>query len=156
MVEENSVFYVIDVLEARRMLEAHRIVVLAAEARKVRDSLLEEVPDGSLGDPEPARGENNPTDRLVLDDVLAGKPEFVALRRAIVGLPRDMREKLWAVIQIGRGDAAILDWHEVLATGSALSDNDIADKMISEPELEKCLHQGLYELGVAGAASNAG
>jgi hypothetical protein len=156
MVEENSVLYVLDVLEARRMLETHRIVVLAAEARKVRDSVQEEVPDPNPCEPEPVPGQHNPAGSLALTDDLAGKPEFVALRRAIAGLPRDMREKLWAVMQIGRGDAAIVDWDKVLATGSALGDDDIADYMISEPNLENCLHKGLYELGVAGAAGNVG
>ena len=50
MVEKNSVLYVLDVLEAHRMLEAHRIVLLAAEARKVRDSLLEAVPGSAQVD----------------------------------------------------------------------------------------------------------
>lgn len=67
----------------------------------------------------------------------------------------DIRELLWAVIQVGRGDAAIVDWDKVLATGSALSDDDIADNMVSEPDLENCLHKGLYELGVARAAGDA-
>lgn len=156
MAEENSMPYVLDVLEARRTLAAHRIVVLAAQARKVRDSLLEEVPDAGLGESEPALGAHNPAGSLVLNEVLAGKPEFVALRRAIDELPRDMRELLWAVIRIGRGDAAILDWDEVLATGSVLSDDHIADDMVSEPDLEDCLHKGLYELGAARAAGNAG
>jgi len=47
------------------------------------------------------RGEHNPAGSLVLNGVLAGKPEFVALRQATAELLRDIR---------GRGDAAILDW----------------------------------------------
>jgi Protein of unknown function (DUF3775) len=147
MVEERSLLYVLDVREARRTLDTHRIVVLAAEARKVRDSILEALADA-------APGQHKAASSPVLSDGLAAKPEFVALRRAIAELPRDMREKLWAVMQIGRGDAAIVDWDKVLATGSELGDDDIADHMISEPDLENCLHKGLYELGVAGAAGN--
>ena len=156
MVKENYMLYRLDVLEARRMLAAHCIVLLAAEARKARDSLLEEVEDAALAEPGPVHAEHNPTSSLVLNEVLAGKPEFLALRRAIAELPRDVREKLWAVMQVGRGDAPILLWDEVLARGSALPDDDIADDMVSEPDLENCLRKGLYELGVAGAAGNVG
>lgn len=148
MAGENPVLYELDVLEARRIAD------LAADARQVRDALLEEVPDAKLGEPKPARGEHNPASSLVLNGVLAGKPEFVALRQAIVELPSDVREKLWAVMQIGRGNAAIVDWDSVLATGSALSDDDIADRMVSEPDLESCLHKGLYQLGVARPRGN--
>jgi hypothetical protein len=154
MVEENSALYVLDAHEARRTLETYRIVVLAAQARKARGSLLEEVRDAAPGEPKPAPGQHNPAASLALSGGFTAKPEFVALRRAIVELPRDMREKLWAVMQIGRGNAAIADWDEVLATGSALGDDDIADHMISEPDLEDCLHKGLYALGVAGVPGN--
>jgi hypothetical protein len=121
MVEGNSVLYVLDVLEARRMLGTRRVAVLAGEARKVRDSMLEELPAASLGQLERAPGAHNSAASFTLNDVLARKPEFIALRRAIVELPRDMRELLWAVMQIGRGDAAIVAWDKVLATGSTLT-----------------------------------
>ena len=95
MAEEIAMLHELDALEVRRIAD------LAADARNVRDSLLEEAPDASLGEPKPARGEHNPASSLVFNGVLAGKPEFVALRQAIAELLRDIR---------GRGDAAILDW----------------------------------------------
>ncbi len=148
MAEGTSALHALDVLETRR------IANLAAAARKVRDSLLEVVSDASLREPKPVRGEHNPAGGLVLNDVLAKQPEFVALGRAITELPRDMREKRWAVSQIGPADAAILEWDAALATGSVPSDDKIADKMVSEPDLESCLDRGLYELGAARPAGN--
>ena len=132
------------------VLEARRIADLAWDARKVRDRLLEKVPDEELGEPLPARGEHNPSGALALNGVLAAEPEFVALREAITALPRDIREKLWVVAQVGRGDIAILGWDEALAATSALSDDDIVAGMIAEPDLHEQLRKGLYELGVAG------
>ena len=41
------------------VLEARQIADLAADARRVRDRLLEKVPDGKLGEPMSARGEHN-------------------------------------------------------------------------------------------------
>ena len=86
------------------VLEARQIADLASEARKVRDRLLEKVRDVELGEPVPARGEHNPAAALALNGVLATEPEFVALREAIAALPRDIREKLWVMEQICRGD----------------------------------------------------
>ena len=93
------------------------------------------------------RGEHNPAGSLVLNGVLAGKPEFVALRQATAELLRDIR---------GRGDAAILDWDTALATESAMSDKNLVDDTISDPDLRSYLHKGLYELGVAAPANNVG
>lgn len=132
------------------VLEAKQIADLASAARKVRDRLLEKVPDEELGEPLPARGGHNPSGALALNGVLAAEPEFVALREAITALPRDIRERLWVVAQVGRGDIAILGWDEALAATSALSDDDIVAGMIAEPDLHAQLRKGLYELGAAG------
>lgn len=78
------------------------------------------MPDAQLGEPE--RGEHNPSGNVVLDGVLAAEPEYVALREAIAALPRNIREKLWVVAQVGRDDVAILSWDEALALASALVD----------------------------------
>ncbi len=132
------------------VLEARQIADLAAEARRVRDRLLEKVPDEELGEPVPARGEHNPASTLALNGVLATEAEFVTLREAISALPRDIREILWVVAQVGRGDVAVLGWNEALAGASALSDDDIVAGMVAEPDLHEHLHKGLYELGAAG------
>ncbi len=130
-------------------LEARHIAELALDARKVRDRLLEKVPDTELGEPKPARGEHNPSGGVVLTDVLAATAEFVALRQAIAALPRDMREKLWVVARIGRGELAILDWDGALDGASALTDEDLVANLLGEPDLHDCLGKGLYELGAA-------
>lgn len=132
------------------VLEARQIADLAADARKVRDRLLEKVPDAELGEPGPARGEHNPAGTLALNGVLAMQPEFVALREAITALPRDIREKLWVVAQVGRAEVAILGWDEALAQALALSDGDLVSSMVAEPDLHDHLRKGLYELGAAG------
>jgi hypothetical protein len=66
------------------VLEARHIADLALDARKVRDRLLEKVPEGNLGESVPARGEHNPNSSVMLDGVLETEPAFVALRQAIV------------------------------------------------------------------------
>jgi hypothetical protein len=129
------------------VLEARQIADLASDARKVRDRLLEKVRDVELGEPVPARGEHNPAAALALNGVLVTEPEFVALREAIAALPRDIREKLWVVAQVGHGDVAILGWDAALGYASELSDDDIVTDMVAEPDLHEHLRKGLYELG---------
>jgi hypothetical protein len=137
-------------------LEAGHIADLALDARKVRDRLLEKVADADLGEPPPARGEHNPSGSVVLNGVLAAEPEFVALREAIAALPRDIREKLWVVTQIGRGDLAILGWDEAIGAASALTDDDIVANLLEEPDLHNYLRKGLYALGAATLPGDAG
>lgn len=137
-------------------LEAGHIADLALDARKVRDRLLEKVADADLGEPPPARGEHNPSGSVVLNGVLAGEPEFVALREAIAALTRDIREKLWVATQIGRGDLAILDWDEAIGAASALTDDDIVANLLEEPDLHNYLRKGLYALGAATLPGDAG
>lgn len=143
-------------LHELEVLEVRRIADLAAEARRIRDLLLEKVPEADLGEPVPAHGERDPAGSLALSAVLATKPEYVVLRQAVAQLPRNIREKLWAVMQVGRGNATILDWDDTLATASALSDADLADTMVAAPDLHTCLQKGLYELGVATLPGDGG
>jgi hypothetical protein len=131
------------------ILELRNIAGLALDARRVRDRLLEEIPDADLGEPRPARGQHNPAGRVELNGVLARTPEFVALREAIVALPRDIREKAWAATQTGRGDFTILDWTGAVDAASKLADEDIVADLLGEPDLHDLLHKGLYELGAA-------
>jgi hypothetical protein len=137
------------------ILEAGRIADLALDARKVRDRLLEEVPEADLGEPVSERGEHNPAAGIMLDTLLA-EPEFVALRQALAVLPRDIREKLWVVTRIGRGDVAISDWEPAIGETSALTDEDIVTGLLDEPDLHECLRKGLYVLGAARTPGDAG
>jgi hypothetical protein len=143
-------------LHALEVLEARRIADMARDARKVRDRLLEKVADTDLGEPQPARGEHNPASSVALDGVLAAEPEFVALREAIAALPRDIREKLRVVMQLGRGDLGILDWNDAIGATSALTDDDIAANLLGEADLHDYLRKGLYALGAATLPGDAG
>ncbi|HTR15863.1 MAG TPA: DUF3775 domain-containing protein [Acetobacteraceae bacterium] len=138
------------------ILEARRIAALAAEARKVRDRLLEKVPEADLGEPTPARGKHTPAHNLMLDDLLAAEPEFAALREAITSCTRDIREKLWVVTQIGRDELAPADWEAAIAEASAMTDDDIVSGLLGEPDLHNDLSKGLYALGAATLPGDAG
>lgn len=142
-------------LQEIEVLEARHIADLASDARRLRDRLLEKVPDADLGEPAPARGAHNPSGNVVLEDVLASRREFVALREAIAALPRDIRDKLWVVTQIGRGDLTILDWDGGLGAASLLTDEDIVASLLGEPDLRDFLGKGLYALGVAAVPGGA-
>jgi hypothetical protein len=130
----------LDVLEARSIAE------LALDARKVRDRLLEKIADAYLDEPVPTKGEHNPLGGIVLDDVLAEEPEFVALRGAIVALPREIKEKILVVTRIGRGDFAARDLNAAIDAASAFTDDDIAASLLGEPDLHELLQKGLYML----------
>jgi uncharacterized protein DUF3775 len=137
------------------ILEVRRIADLAAEARKVRDRLLEKVPEAELGEPKPARGEHNPAGNIGLDDVSAGDPAFIALRHGIAELPRELREKLWAVAQIGCGDIGARDWDRALSQIPNVSDDEIMARLLGEPDLHERLRKGLYELGASSVPGDA-
>jgi hypothetical protein len=133
-------------LHELEVLEAGRIADLALDVRRVRDRLLEQVPDADLGEPEPTRGEHNPSSNLGLTPALQTQPEFRALQQAIAALPRAIREKLWAVARTGRGDATAREWDDSLSAATILSDDDIAADLTEEPDLHEFLRKGLYEL----------
>ena len=63
-------------LHELEVLEARHIADLALEARKVRDRLLQKVPDTALGEPMPARGAHDPVTGVVLTGVLADAPRI--------------------------------------------------------------------------------
>ena len=80
----------------------------------------------------------------------------MALREAIAALPRDIREKLWVVAQIGSGDLAARDWAGAVDAASTLTDDDLEANMADAADLHDCLRKGLYELGVAPLPGDAG
>jgi hypothetical protein len=129
------------------VLEARHIADLALDARKVRDRLLEKVPEVDLGEPVAARGEHNPNSSVMLNGVLDTEPAFVALQQAISALPREIREKLWVVARTGRGDVTVRDWEETISSASMLTNDDIAADLLGDPDLHDHLRKGLYELG---------
>ena len=135
------------------VLEARHIADLASDARMVRDRLLEKVREIDLGEPVPARGEHNPAAGVGLDAVLETQPApvgantFEVNHQAIEALPHDIREKLWAVARIGRGDAAIGNWDETIRSVTMLTEDNVAADLLGDPDLHVHLRKGLYDLG---------
>ncbi len=129
-------------------LEARRIADLANDARRARDRFLEKVRQSAFGEPKPARGEHDPIRDISLDDVLAHKPEVVALREAITALPREIRQSIWAVMEVGRGGSAAQDWELAMERAVSLDDADAVAALLDEPDLHICLGKGLYLLGM--------
>jgi len=137
------------------VLEAKGIADLAADVRAVRDGLLQKVREAELGEPKPARGEHNPTRSLVLDDLLAVEPEFLRLREAIAALPREIREKLWILMEIGRGNSSLQDWIPAREKIATAPDTEVIADLMSEPDLDTCLRKALYQVSQAPKSSTA-
>ena len=103
--------------------------------------------EAQLSEPPPARGEHNPAATLDLRPVLADAAAFVQLREAIAALPRDIRDKVWMVAQLG---AARLDRGgiaDALAEAAGISDAALLDSLLDKPDLATSLGKGLYQLG---------
>lgn len=131
------------------LLETRRIAELAGDLHKVRDRLLEKIPATRLGEPLPARGQHNPLATLDLEPALTRTSQFAALRDAVTALPRDLRAKLWAIVQIGGGREPAGGFASALAETAALSDGALTSLLLGEPELQRMLTKGLYRLGAA-------
>ena len=107
-------------LHELEVLEARRIADLASDARKVRDRLLEKVPDAALGEPKtrPRRTQSRPV-AVVLDSVLASRP---GIRRAAPGdrraAARHAREALGRACRSAAAMLAVLDWDAAMAAAS--------------------------------------
>ena len=133
-------------------LETRRIADLAACLREVRGRLLQTVRDDALGELVPQRGAHDPALDVVPSEVLAGKPEFIALREAVVGLPPEVRQAAWAVMEIGRGRISAGEWDQAIAEAAPLGDGDVVAALLDEPQLDVYLAKGLHLLGVAPQA----
>ena len=131
------------------ILEARRIADLAAAAREARDRALTPLREAELGEIRPARGEHHAAGGLGFEAMTAAEPAGRALRDALDGLPTDIRRKLWAVMQTGRGDYARGDWDRALAAAEAISDEGIIADLAEEVDLHDRLMKGLYEIGAA-------
>jgi hypothetical protein len=134
-------------------LEARRIADLAASLREVRGRLLEKVRDDALGEPAPQRGAHDPALDVVPSEVLAEKPEFIALREAVVALPPEIRQAAWALMEIGRGRFSAGEWDQAIAEVAPLGDSDVAAALLEEPQLDVYLAKGLHLLGMAPQAN---
>ena len=136
-------------LHELEVLETRRIADLALDVRKLRRRTAGESSKSQIS---VSRGRTRRTQsrrRVPLNSVLEARPEFVAPQEAIVALPREIREKLWVVARIGRGDGTAADWEQTICLASLLTDGALAVDLLDEPDLHDYLSKGLYELGAA-------
>jgi Protein of unknown function (DUF3775) len=82
-----------------------------------------------------------------LTEILVTQPEILALQQAIIGLPQDIRRKLWTVARLGRGDVTLLDWEKTIASAALMTDDDMTADLMAESDLHDCLRKGLYLAG---------
>ena len=134
-------------LHELEVLETRRIAELAGKLQKLRDRLLQGVGEAQLGESPPARGEHNPAAALDLRPILADAAAFVQLREAIATLPRDIRDKVWMVAQLGAARFDSGGIADALAEAAGMSDAALLDSLLDEPDLATALGRGLYQLG---------
>lgn len=135
-------------LEKLTLDQAKRIAALAQAARRGRDWSLSPLPEKAFGEPEPARGEHNPSSAVGLEPLPPGHPARLALQQAIADLPAEALPELQALIWLGRGDYAGKDWAEAVAAASITPESAI-DAIAEEPDLHDLVMKGLYELALA-------
>ena len=143
-------------LHELEVLEARRIADLARNARSACDAMLQSIRDTDLQEPPALRGEHTRNIAGVLNLGIGPLPEYAVLQEAVAGLPRDIREKLWLVAAVGRGDCVITDWDEGLRSAAGLPDDVLTADLIGEPDLHDVLRKGLYMLGAASLPGDAG
>lgn len=129
--------------------QVHRIAQLAKAARDARDILLHGVPEGTVGEPHPAKGEHDRIGAGGFDVLPADDPAVAALRKTIGDLHPDARLELFAVMRIGQGDLAAGDWRRGLSEATSLGDVSISDILADDIDLQSHLEKGLYALNSA-------
>jgi len=129
--------------------QAHQIAQLAKTAREARDALLHGIPEKTVGEPHPAKGEHDRIGSGGFDVLPPGDPAVAALRGAISHLRPDARSELFALMRIGQGDLAAGDWRRGLAEAASLGDEGIGGILADDIDLQSHLEKGLYELGSA-------
>jgi len=100
-----------------------------------------------LGEQPQERGSRNPSDidtLNVLED--AGSPEIETLKRAIGGLPEDMRHELKALMLVGRGDYAAAEWDAAMDYAGRTPATADVDFLAERLTLSDYLNKGLYQL----------
>jgi len=126
--------------------EARRIATLANAARQARDAFLGNVPVEDLGEPQPARGEHNPTAGLGFAPLPPDAPPLRNLQEAIGALTPAARAELFTLVRIGQAELAAGDWDHVLADTLSLGDDAIATALAGDPDLQEHIVKGLYEI----------
>lgn len=125
--------------------DARRIADLAKTARQARDRILSEVAEDKFGEPEPARGQHDPTSRIGLDPLPQDHPARMALNQAIASLSDEARWELQALAWIGCGDYGVGQWENAVAAAST-SAGATAEALADNADLHEQITKGLYEM----------
>ena len=133
-------------LEKLTSRQAHLIAQLARVARDARDVLLHGVPEETVSEPYPAKGERDRMGAGGFDVLPADDPAVTALRGAISGLRPAARSELFTLMRIGQGELAPGDWQRGLSEATALGDESIGGILADDIDLQSHLEKGLYEL----------
>lgn len=133
-------------LKQIRIEEVKHIAETAKAARAVRDVMLSEVKDTTLGEPTSARGMHDPAALLGYDPLPAEHPVRMALGDSVSGLSWEARRELCALAHGGMGDYARGDWERALADAAALNEAVIVAELLEDANLHERLMKGLYEL----------
>ena len=123
------------------------IAQLAKVARDARDGLLHGVPDETVSEPHPAKGEQDRIGAGGFDILPADDAAVTALRGAISRLRPAARSELFALMRIGQGELAAGDWQRGLSEAATLGDESIGGILADDIDLQSHLNRGLYELG---------
>lgn len=132
-------------LKALNVDQARFVAILAKAARTQRDELLGNVAEEDLGEPNPARGEHNPTAALGFQPLAAEDAQTAALREAIGTLSAAARFELYALMRIGQGHLAKRRWHRGLTEAETLGDETVTAAIIEDADLHDHIAKGLYE-----------
>jgi hypothetical protein len=127
----------------------HRIAQLAKVARDARDGLLHGLPEEIVGEPHPARGEQDRMGAGGFDVLPADDPAVTALRGAISGLKPAARSELFSLMRIGQGELGPGDWQRGLSEATTLGDESVGGILADDINLQSHLEKGLYGLGAA-------
>lgn len=125
--------------------EANHIADLANVARRARDKGLSLFSERRLGEPEPVRGEHNPSAAIGLEPLPPNHPARAALRNAIAGLPEEARWELQALVRIGRGEYGSKGWGEAVTAASTSAEASV-EALVDNPDLHDLVKRGLYDL----------
>lgn len=132
-------------LKALNVDQARFVALLAKSARRQRDLLLGNVAEQDLDEPQPARGEHNPSAALGFQPLAQEELQVAALREAIATLSSPARSELYTLMRIGQGHLAAPKWHRGVVDAETLGDETITAALIEDPDLHDHLLKGLYE-----------
>jgi hypothetical protein len=129
--------------------QAEFVALLAKAVRMQRDAAIAEVREADLAEPEPARGEHNPTAGLGFVALPEDASQLTMLREAVDSLTPAGRSELYALMRVGQGDLAAKTWHRGVTEALRLGDDTVSAALLEDPDLHDHLMKGLYETKLA-------